>query len=112
MQLGKRHFYCVLCVVTLLISGLAPTPLRAQAVTGSLLGTVTDSSGGVVPGAKVTITEMNTGISRKMETNASGNYVFPALSRAPIGCRSSSPGSARPSKKASICWSTRPYALN
>jgi len=79
MQFGKHRIYGVLCVVTLLIGGLAPASLRAQAVTGSLLGTVTDSSGGVVPNAKVTITEVNTGIKRTMETNASGNYVFPAL---------------------------------
>ena len=79
MQFGKHRICCVLCVVTLLVGGLAPASLRAQAVTGSLLGTVTDSSGGVVPNAKVTITEVNTGIKRTMETNASGNYVFPAL---------------------------------
>jgi hypothetical protein len=53
--------------------------VHAQAVRGSLLGTVTDSSGGAVPQAKVTVTEMNTGISRTMETNASGNYSFAAL---------------------------------
>ena len=65
----------------LLVAGLlAATPLvYAQAVRGSLLGTVTDSSGGVVPNVKVTITEVNTGLSRKMDTNASGNYMFPAL---------------------------------
>jgi len=50
-----------------------------QAVTGSLLGTVTDSSGGAVANAKVTITEMRTGISRNTETNASGNFAFPTL---------------------------------
>lgn len=50
-----------------------------QAVRGSLLGTVTDSSGAVVPNAKVPITEMNTGISRSSQTNDSGNYMFPAL---------------------------------
>src|SRR5690348_15084953 len=61
----------------LLLAGLAP--LYGQAVSGSLLGTVTDSSGGAVPSAKVSITEVNTGISRRMETNASGNYSFPTL---------------------------------
>jgi len=62
----------------LLLSGLT-SGLYARAVSASLLGAVTDSSGAVVPGAKVTITEMNTGLSRKVETNASGNYMFPAL---------------------------------
>ncbi|MFB3826778.1 MAG: carboxypeptidase regulatory-like domain-containing protein [Bryobacteraceae bacterium] len=61
-----------------IIAGFAAS-LYGQAVSGSLLGTVTDSSGGAVPNAKVTITETSTGISRSMQTNASGNYVFPTL---------------------------------
>src|SRR5260370_11528094 len=47
-----------------------------QAVTGSLLGTITDSSGAAVPNAKVTITDANTGISRNTTTNESGNFNF------------------------------------
>jgi hypothetical protein len=50
-----------------------------QAVNGTLLGTLTDSSGAVVPGAKVTITEQGTGIPRTTDSNASGNYVVPNL---------------------------------
>jgi len=53
--------------------------LHGQAVTGSLLGTVTDSSGGAVPNAKITITEVNTGSGRSTEVNDSGNYSFPSL---------------------------------
>ena len=53
--------------------------LFSQAVNGSLLGTVTDSSGATVPQAKVTITETKTGLSRSMDTNDSGNYSFPTL---------------------------------
>lgn len=62
-------------LVLVALSGLA----WGQAVTGSLLGTITDSSGASVPGAKIAITEINTGISRTSQTNDSGNYVFPAL---------------------------------
>jgi carboxypeptidase family protein len=51
----------------------------SQAVSGSLLGTVTDSSGGAVPNAKVTITETQTGVSRTTNTNESGNYTFSDL---------------------------------
>jgi len=50
-----------------------------QAVTGSLLGAVTDDSGAAVAKAKVTIIETNTGIQRSAETNQSGVYVFPGL---------------------------------
>jgi Carboxypeptidase regulatory-like domain len=48
----------------------------SQAVNGTLLGSVTDSSGAVVANAKVTITETNTNISHTAITNESGNYTF------------------------------------
>src|SRR5712692_116780 len=64
----------------LLVFLLAAAPLiHGQAVKGSLLGTVTDSSGAVVPGAKVAITEVNTGLGRSAETNQNGYYMFPNL---------------------------------
>jgi len=50
-----------------------------QAVNGTLLGTVTDPTGAVAPGAKVTITEQNTGVSRTTETTQSGYYAFSDL---------------------------------
>ena len=57
----------------------APAPVRGQAVNGTLLGTVTDSSGAPVGNAKLTVTETNTGISHNSQTNESGNYVLPDL---------------------------------
>ena len=45
----------------------------------TLLGTVTDVSGAVVPNAKVTITEINTNVIHSGQTNESGNYLFPNL---------------------------------
>src|SRR5437899_10286151 len=50
-----------------------------QAVNATLLGTVTDVSGGVVAGAKITITEMKTGVVHSTTTNDSGNYEVPDL---------------------------------
>src|SRR5437868_5614073 len=50
-----------------------------QAVTGSLLGTVTDTSAAVVPNAAVTITETDTNITRTASANANGNFAFPNL---------------------------------
>ena len=62
--------------LALIASGLS---VYSQAVNATLLGTVTDSSGAVVPNAKVTATEVRTGISRPAQTNPSGNYSFPDL---------------------------------
>jgi len=58
---------------------LSALPLRGQAVKASLVGTITDSSGAVVPGAEITITEVNTNFSRSATTNESGYYVFSNL---------------------------------
>ncbi len=66
----------VLCL-TLTIS--VAVPAFSQAVRGTLLGTITDSSGALVPSASVTLTEINTGIGRKGATNANGYYVFSNL---------------------------------
>lgn len=45
-----------------------------QAVFGSIIGTVTDSTGAVVPNAKVTVTDVGKDVSYATSTNASGNY--------------------------------------
>src|SRR5674476_1462319 len=66
---------CALCALLLLTAGLG----YSQAVNATLLGTVTDSSGAVVPNAKVTVTEVNTGVNRSGQTNESGNYTFPDM---------------------------------
>src|SRR5690349_2089272 len=66
---------CALFAVMLAFRG----SVYGQAVSASLLGTVADSTGALVPNAKVTITEVNTGVARSTETNASGNYTFPNL---------------------------------
>jgi hypothetical protein len=55
------------------------TPAGAQAIRGTLLGTITDSSGAAVPGATVTITEQGTSLVTNGVTNESGFYTFPNL---------------------------------
>ena len=51
----------------------------AQTYEGRILGTVTDKLGGVVKGAKVTIANVDTGVSRNLVTNEAGDYVAPSL---------------------------------
>ena len=50
-----------------------------QSQEGRILGTVTDQSGGLVKGAHVTITNVDTGVTRTLETNDAGDYVAPSL---------------------------------
>jgi hypothetical protein len=65
-----------------LILSLTVTTGRAQTFRGTILGTVTDTTGAVVPGATVTIRNVNTGLVRTTETQADGSYRVPEL---PIG---------------------------
>ncbi len=51
----------------------------AQTATGSILGTVSDSTGAAVSGATVTIKAMGTGTTRTVNTSASGTYSAVAL---------------------------------
>src|ERR1700693_4528418 len=58
---------------------LSMTMAYSQAVNGTLLGSVTDTTGAVVVNAKVTVTEQNTNIAHSMFSNESGNYSFSDL---------------------------------
>jgi hypothetical protein len=70
MRDPRRIFLVVLLAV------VSASLAFSQAVNGSLLGTITDSSGGSVPSAKVTLTETQTSVVRTTNTNESGNYTF------------------------------------
>src|SRR5215208_8307655 len=65
----------VLCSLAL----LAPGSAAAQATTGTILGTVADSSGGVLPGVAVTVINEGTNSQRTLTTDASGTYEAPLL---------------------------------
>jgi hypothetical protein len=54
---------------------LAVTSAPAQTFSGMIEGIVKDSSGAVIPGVKVTITDINTGAVTAALTNGSGNYL-------------------------------------
>src|SRR5215471_4117340 len=55
---------------------LSTAPLHAQFEYGEILGTVRDSSGGVVPRAKITLRGLDTNVERSVLTNEQGNYSF------------------------------------
>ena len=61
------------------VVALALVPVYAQAPTGTILGTVTDASGAVIPGAIVTVTNRATNVARALTANAQGLYSAPAL---------------------------------
>ncbi|HEV2350255.1 MAG TPA: TonB-dependent receptor [Terriglobia bacterium] len=69
----KRLSGLCLCLLFLLI---LPLTARAQQLLGSITGTVTDSSGAVVPQTQVKIQSAATGLERSTESNGSGAYQF------------------------------------
>jgi hypothetical protein len=61
-------------VLALSVLVFLPSPASAQAVYGSIIGTVTDPNGAAVPNAKITVTNVRKGTSDTVTTNADGNY--------------------------------------
>ena len=54
-------------------------PASAQTTTGTILGTVHDQTGAVLPGANITIRNVDTGLTRSSVTDERGAYRVPAL---------------------------------
>src|SRR4051794_39574827 len=63
-----------LLIATILLASLVIPPLHAQVLYGSVTGTITDQSGAVLAGAKVTISSPSTGLTKQTMTDASGFY--------------------------------------
>src|SRR3954447_12656162 len=80
MRLGSLLRAAIAAI--LLTSGAA---VHAQVTTGDIVGRVTDTTGGVLPGATVTIEHLGTHDVRTTPTNATGDYLFNLL---PIGAYS------------------------
>ncbi len=66
--------------VLILFLSLVILPVAsAQEYRGTILGRISDSSGGVVPGAAVTVTDQSTRVAQKAASNPEGNYQVPFL---------------------------------
>ncbi len=71
----KRTATTLTCLL-ILFSG----PIWAQVTTGNISGTVSDETGGVLPGVAVTVTNTDTGINRVVVTGDEGRYRASSLS--------------------------------
>jgi hypothetical protein len=81
MDRSIRNLSTLIFLFTALILS-SPWNANAQTFRGTILGTVTDSSGGAVPGATVTVKNNDTGLTRTVTTTDDGSYAAPEL---PIG---------------------------
>lgn len=79
MNLSNLYLKSLVLFLVFLSSGLCPNSWAQTPSTGALVGRVTDSSGGVVPEAEVTVTQPATGLARTVKTNSSGEFTVPLL---------------------------------
>ena len=110
---GLRRQHGPVLLLVAMTAGAAlivPSHASAQAVTGTLLGNVTDSSGAGVPGATVTVTEVQTNISRSAVSNDAGYFIFASLQNGTYSWMPSWRGSRRSSARTSRSTSTPPSA--
>jgi hypothetical protein len=78
LRLSWRNVGLVICAVWT----MGVTTAQAQGTTGSILGTVKDSTGGVLPGATVSVLHVDTNVSRTATTDERGEF---ALEFLPLG---------------------------
>lgn len=75
--------FASILLLALCLTGLLTPPTAAQSIFAAIVGTVTDGTGAVVPGASVTATNVSTNERRQFQTDASGSYeinnLFPGL---------------------------------
>lgn len=67
----------------------------SQTSFGTILGTITDSSGAVVPGANLRVANTDTGLTRNVSANSLGNFTVPSLVAGPYSITVEAPGFKR-----------------
>ncbi len=82
LDIRKHRFVLSFFVCTTLLVAFADSHPAAQGAIGSILGTVSDSSGSVIPGVTVTARNIGTGAIQLATSDAQGRYRIPVL---PVG---------------------------
>ncbi|MGC1872490.1 MAG: carboxypeptidase-like regulatory domain-containing protein [Acidobacteriaceae bacterium] len=111
----KKQIFTALLVVVAMVFFFLPFTSLAQQATTSLTGVVTDPSGGVLPGATVTITRPATGQTLTTTTNARGQYQFSQLAPGTWNVTISSKGFADQTKVGTLLVSkpaTIPFKMS
>src|SRR5262245_30429024 len=93
MSVTQRLF--VLALASIIYTGT----VLAQRDLGTITGTITDPQGGVIPNAKVTITEDATGLTYEVIASQTGDYVRPLLKPGAYTVTAEAPGFRRVAQK-------------
>src|SRR3954468_12518068 len=86
-----RRLQCVALLAATLFFGTA-LPVRAQVLYGSIVGTVEDPSGSVVPKATVTVVTKQTGAIRETTADEAGRFSILTLAAGAYDLKISAPG--------------------
>jgi hypothetical protein len=106
-----RSAKITLLLAAVVLFGLSFTSALAQGF-GTVVGTVSDSSGSVIPGAKITVTEEGTQASRSVVANEQGYFVVPALHPSTYSVSAAAPGFAVFSQKNVILLADQSLTLD
>jgi hypothetical protein len=80
VKLASRARVLLFCLaIGSMVMGFAAGTASAQVLYGSIVGTLTDETGAMVPKASVSVTNTSTGLSRQATTNDVGYYSIPNL---------------------------------
>ncbi|HXB73163.1 MAG TPA: carboxypeptidase-like regulatory domain-containing protein, partial [Candidatus Acidoferrales bacterium] len=72
--MGLKSFVPHAVLLSTALCVIAVRPATAQVLYGSVIGTITDQSDSVVPGATVTLTGKETGLTKEATSDVSGRY--------------------------------------
>ena len=75
-QVSRATYWLVLLSLFVMPLFCSSPLLRAQVAVGGINGTVTDSSGAVIPGALLVLTNVNSGVKHQTTTSSTGDYSF------------------------------------
>ena len=89
---GVAHPWLLLLAGLIVLAGLPPGLARAQSVTGTVTGTISDTSGAGVAGARITLTQVSTGLIRTLAANDRGDYAAPLLAPGTYTLTAEAPG--------------------
>jgi hypothetical protein len=90
-------------ILGLLVLFYFPYQLTAQIDSGGITGTVHDSSGAVMVGTRVTLTNEATDVNTTTLSTSTGTYVFDAVKPGPYTIKPVRPISRRTSARAQLC---------
>src|SRR5258708_6636561 len=92
LQAGKFSAALMAAAIMLALTFVAPAVHSQTITSGDITGIVADSSGAIVPGAKVVLKNVDTGDGRTVDSGADGQYRFTFLKPGQYTVSSSSPG--------------------